>query len=216
MQILHRPLDLPFFESVVAFELDFTDLHLRSFIYVENYLERGRRHLADFRFNRGELAAALGQVLLQNIACALDLVRVVLRFDAEADSAILEAVQNLGHGNRLHALVLDRPYDAPLYHHKGHDPTRLARLAFDADFVEASGVPERHEIAMHGLLIVLIALLRIDERSQRFLRYTPRSAEIDDLDNVPGTRFGGLGRRRRRNCFKQITFLLFRRLLLPR
>ena len=56
------------------------------------------------------------------------------------------------------------------------------------DVVEAVGVPQRHEVAMQGFFVVLVALLGEDQSAQSVLRNAAGAAELDRLNNV----FGGL------------------------
>ncbi len=62
-------------------EGDLADLHLGSFIHFEDDFERGWRHLVQLRLDGGELAAALGQVFLQDHAgrAGLDWDRTAIR-----------------------------------------------------------------------------------------------------------------------------------------
>ena len=77
----------------------------------------------------------------------------------------------------------------------------LARLALDADIVEAPAVPQRHEVAMQALLIELVALLGEDQGLQRILANAARAPELDGFDDIlrrlagPGCRDWLLSRR---------------------
>ena len=47
-------------------------------------------------------------------------------------------------------------------------------------------VPQRHEVAVQGFFVVLIALLGDDQRAQSILRNAPRAAELDGFDDILG------------------------------
>ena len=88
---------------------------------------------------------------------------------------------------------------------EANDPAFLARLAFDADVVEAAAVPKRDEIAMQAVFVVPVALLAVDERLQRILANAACAAEFDGFDYIlgrlagpgdaDGSEGGGRGRR---------------------
>ena len=106
------------------------DFDLGAFVHVENDFEGGGRDLADLGVDCGELAAALGEEFLQDDRGALDLVGVVLRFDRQADLALLEAVENFRDGDRFGAFVLDGADDAALGDDEAHDDAGRCRARF--------------------------------------------------------------------------------------
>src|SRR5579871_5664045 len=230
-QVLHGPSDYGSAELIVPFESDVADLDLGTFVDLEDDLKRRGRHLMDVGLDSGELAAALRQVLLQHIPGALHLVRIVLRFDAQSHAAFLEPVENFRHSDRLHAVVLDGPHDAPLDHHEADYPTVSPRLALHADIVEAAGIPESHEVAMQRVFVVRVALFGENQSPQSVLRNSARAPKLNRFDHIlrrsAGNRgacrwlygfdFGGLGGGllgRLRDCLEGIILFLLRGLLL--
>ena len=73
--VLHGANHIALAEGLVAHDGDLADFDLRTFVDVEDDLERRGRDLMHFRLDGGELAAALGQVFLNHHGGALDLVR---------------------------------------------------------------------------------------------------------------------------------------------
>ena len=81
MQVLHRPDHDQVAENRISLNFDFAHFHLRPFIHVEGYLERGRWDLSDFRIDGRELASSLRQIFLEDHRGALNFIRVVLRLN---------------------------------------------------------------------------------------------------------------------------------------
>ncbi len=241
-QIVHGPAHHAIAKNLIAFEGDLPDLHLGAFINVEIDDQRGRRHLAHFRLDAGELAAALGQVFEQHVAGALDLIRIVLSLGAQSDFAFLEAVQDFRDRDRLHARVVDGTDDASLDHHEAHDPAGAAGFLLQRNVVEAVAVPQDQEIAAELFVVDAVALFGDDQGAQRVGGDAAITAEFDGFDGIsrrllhgwrvdgglggfelgPGNWLGlvrfGLFRFRRfgsfGDCLKRIGFLLLRRVLL--
>ena len=140
--------------------------------------------LAHLGRDLGELPPALGQILLEHDSGPLNLAGVVHRFDAETDAPLLEAIQDLGDGDRLDSRVGDGADDLALGQHEAQDLSGLARLDLHADVVEPSGVPEGHEVAPQGVVVDLVAPLGENHRSQGVLRNPPGAAKLDGLDHV--------------------------------
>src|ERR1035438_6035480 len=124
------------------------------------------RNLLDLGLHGGVLPAAFGQVFLEDHGGTLDLVGVVLRFHAEPDLAFLEAVEDFGDGDALGARVLNGTDDAALGDHEADDEAEASGFGFQADIVEASGVPEDHEIAAQRLFVVDVARFGNDQGLQ--------------------------------------------------
>ena len=79
-----------------------------------------------------------------------------------------------------------------------------AGFALQADVVEAARVPQRHEVAMQRLFVVVVTLFGEDQCAQRILRNASGPSEIDSLDDIlrrdGGSGFRGI--RRRLWCFQ--------------
>ena len=124
-----------------------------------------------FRANRGELMSVLAQHLLQHHLGALDDRGVVLALHREGNLFLLEAVQHVGDGNRVQALVVDLA-DRRLFthvHNQLHAVLLLFVDALNAHIVEVAGIPQRVEVALHHRGIVLIAGPRKQPRQNGFL-----------------------------------------------
>ncbi len=104
-----------------------------------------------------------------------------MRFDHKPDFALLEAVQNLGDGDRFHPLVGDRPDHAPLHHDKPHDHADFARLRFQSDVVKAAGVPQRHEVPAERFGIELVTFFGEDQGAHSVLGDAAGSTKLDFL-----------------------------------
>src|SRR4029077_15941107 len=92
----------------VARKKYFADLHFGAFIDVEGELY-GVRAGEPFegRFDAGVLAAVLGQQLFLDDFPLFDFRGIELALNRESNLAVLEAVQDVGFGNRFVALVFD-------------------------------------------------------------------------------------------------------------
>src|SRR5205807_4697322 len=106
--VAHGANQLAVAESVVSLEFDFADLDFRAFLDLENENDgvAGSDALvlrSDFR----ELPAVLGQQFLQHDFRFLDFGGIELAFDAQTDFAFLEAVEDVGFGNGVDAVVTD-------------------------------------------------------------------------------------------------------------
>ena len=76
---------------------------------------------------------------------ALDLGRVVLALDREADLLLFEAVQNVGYRDRAQTLVVDLADIRFLADENVEDDALFGVFTLDAQIVEVAGVPERVE-----------------------------------------------------------------------
>ena len=184
MQVLHRTLQHQCRKNFVTFERDLAHLHLRAFVHLENHFQRRRGHLVQFRIYSRKLPPALRQIFLQDVLGALYFIRIVLRFHRQPDLAFLEPIQNLRRGHGIVPVVFDRADHAALHHHEADDPARAAHLALDANVIEAARVPQRHEVAMNRIDVVLVAALGKDHRPQRVGRNAPHTAKFNVLDHV--------------------------------
>src|SRR6266853_2955630 len=169
--VTHSANQLAVAESVVSTELDFADLNLGAFLDLENendgvaggdaFVLRG-----DFR----ELAAVLAQQFLQHDFRFLDFGGIELAFDAEADFAFLEAIENVRFGNGVDAVVADAADLRALFHIKNNDLTaRGVWGVFDAEFhiFEELRVPQSLKIAAQRFFVVYVTLAAEDARAQR-------------------------------------------------
>ena len=97
-------------ESMIALEFDFADLNLGPFVDLEheNYRVAGGDALVLWGDLR-ELAAMFPEQLFQHNFRLLDFRGIKLAFHAEADFAFLEAVENVGFGDGMNAIVANAP-----------------------------------------------------------------------------------------------------------
>ena len=173
--------------------VNLADLHLRTFVNLENDFERRRRYLADLGLHRGELTPALRQIFLDHHGGVLHLIRIVLRLDRQTDLAFLEPVQDFRNRERLVAFVIDRAHHAALHHDEAQDHAAIgARFGLQANIVEAAAIPQRHEVAMHIVFVVDIALFSADQGAHGILRNAPGAAEFDRFDHLSAGGYLGL------------------------
>jgi hypothetical protein len=143
------------------------------------------------KFDGRILAAAFGEELFQRNGGTLHLVRIVLRFDGEADAAFFEPIKNFGNSHRLGAFVLDGADNAAFDNDKPKNVPGPPGFAFERDVVEAAGVPQRHKVAVEGFFVKPIAFFGEDHRAQRVLWDAARTAKFHSLYNIihlPGGR----------------------------
>ncbi len=182
-------------ERGVSRDHNFADLHLGSFVDVERkrYGVRARQSFVG-GLDGGELAAVLGQQLLNNHFRLLDFCRIELAFNREADLAVLEPVQDVGFGDRFVALVFDAPDDGPLGDIENDDfLVGLVRavLDFETDVLEILRVPQGVEIAPQGVIVHGVAGAGKDARPKRLAADSSIALEFDALDDrrcLPGSR----------------------------
>src|SRR5207248_9536195 len=93
-------------EGMIPHELDFANLDFGAFLDFEHQNDRiaGSNALV-LRGNLGELAAMLSQKLFQNNFGFLDFRGVKLAFHAQADLALLEAVEDVRFRDGVNAVV---------------------------------------------------------------------------------------------------------------
>ena len=153
-----------------------------------------------FRSHGGELAAALAQQFLDHDGRVVDDIGVIHRFLNHADLAFLEAVEHVGNRGRFQARISNVADHAAFGENETDNQAALIALfRFETDIVETVGVPQRHEVAAHGFLVVDIAFAAENHGAQRILRDTAGTAKLDGLDHVGSQRFawrGGVGRSR--------------------
>jgi hypothetical protein len=107
LQVLHGAAQNEAAEMLVADELDVADFDGRAFLDVEVDLDGGGRDVFDVELDGGELVAVLGEHLLDDGGGAQDLGLVELALDAEGNFLLFEAVEHVGLGDRVEALVVD-------------------------------------------------------------------------------------------------------------
>ena len=128
-------------EKILLRNIDVPDFHLRAFVDAKDDFEGRRRNLPDVgRYGR-ELAAALREVLLQDVRGTLYLRGIVLRFDTKADLTFFEAVQDFGLRDGLRALILDGPNYTALRQDVPNDPTFICEFLLESNVVEPARVP---------------------------------------------------------------------------
>jgi hypothetical protein len=84
------------------------------------------------------------------------------------------------------ALVVDGANDTALDDHEPDDEAGAAGLRFEADIVEAAGVPHGHEVAAKNILVIKVAGLRVDESFQGVLGDAAGAAKLDGFDDLTG------------------------------
>ncbi len=157
LQVLAWSAQLARAERVVALEGDLADLDRRAFLDVEGQRDGGGRDGLDIGPDGGELVAVLAEHLLQHDFGALDARGIVLAFDGEADLFLLEAVEHVGNGDGVQALVVDFA-NGGLFADVDDELHAVGLVdALDAHVVEVAGVPERVEVALHNGGIVRVA-----------------------------------------------------------
>ncbi len=114
----------------------------------------------------------------------LDLGGVVLAFDRKPDLFLLEAVEDVGNGNRVQALVVDLADGGLLADKDVEDDALFRVLALDAQVLEVAGVPERVEIALDGDRIVGIAGVGEHPGQDGFLGDAPVADDANLVDGV--------------------------------
>ena len=156
--------------------------------------QAGGRDLAKHGLDFGELAAALGEVLLEHDPRSLNLARIVHGLHAEADLALLEAVEDLGNRDRLEPCVGDRAHNLPLGEHEAHDLPGLARARSPCGCRRTARCSRGHEVARRASSSILSPLFEKMRGPQGVLRDAPGAAELDGLDHVlRARRRGSLG-----------------------
>ena len=184
MQLLHLPGDPTLGEGVVAGNVEVPDLDLGAFVHHKRQGQRGGWHLLDLRIHRGILASALGQILFQNGGGVLHASGVVLLFHRQPHFAFLETIQNFGFADRVNTLVMDGADHPPFGQHEAHQQTFRGLLGFQLDVVEASGIPQQHEIAAQRLFVVDVAGFGIDLSLESVLGNATGAAEFDPGDHL--------------------------------
>src|SRR5579871_6157581 len=84
----------------------------------------------------------------------------------------------------MNTLIIDGANDAAFGHDVAHDQAVFAGLGFEADIVEAAGVPEDHEIAAGDIFGVRVAWPLGDLGLQGVLRNAPGATKFDGFDNL--------------------------------
>ena len=164
--VAHGADELAIAEGVVAGELDVADFNFRAFLNLEDEDDgvAGSDALV-LRRDGGELAAVLAEQFLQDDFGFLDARRVEAAFDGEADFALFEAIENVGLGDRVDAVVADAANDGALSDFED-DVFVIGAVGriFDAELYvfEKLRVPESLEIAAERFLIIRIAFARED------------------------------------------------------
>ena len=109
-----------------------------------------------------------------------------LAFDGEADFAFLEAIENVGFGNGVDAVIADAADDRALFDFKD-DVFVIGAVGrvFDAELYvfEKLRVPESLEVAAQRFFIVRIAFAREDARFQRVAADAAVTDEDDAIDD---------------------------------
>ncbi len=184
MHVFHRPDDVAIAKYGVPGDIDVAYFYFGTFGDFERDFERRRGNAAYLRVHAGREVTVFGQQLDDHVLGALNFIGIVLRLDHQADLPILEPVQDVGDANGLVAFVFNGAHHGPLHHHETNDPAYFARLALDADIVESAAVPERYEVPVQAVRIILIASFAEDQGLQGVLANAASSPELDGFDNI--------------------------------
>ena len=138
VEIFHGSDYGPVIENLVALNGDVPHLHLGPFGHLEYHFHGRGRNLAQFRFNGRILAAAFGEIFLQNDGGALYFIGVILRFNRQPDTTLLEAIENLGNSYRFGAIVLNRTNDTAFDNDETENIAGAAFLALQRNVVKAA------------------------------------------------------------------------------
>ena len=169
----------------VAFEADFSHFYLRAFMDDEEDADGGGGNGMDFGADGGELAAVFSQQFFDGDFGFLDFGGVVLVFNAEADFAVLEAVEDIAGGDRIQAFVVNAADGGLLFDVDIDDPALGTFLALKADVFKISGIPQSVEIALQGRGIVSIAGLGGRHAGTDTLRGNAAAAiNVDVLNDI--------------------------------
>src|SRR5262249_17982219 len=107
---------------MIAGELDLADLDFWPLDNLKNENDGvARSDALVLRRDLGELAPMLAEQLLQHHFGFLDLGRIEWAFNAQSDLSFLEAIENVGFGGRMIALIADPANDRPLAHLEDDD-----------------------------------------------------------------------------------------------
>src|SRR6059036_608289 len=138
------------------------------------------------RSDFSELPAMLGQQLLQHDFRFLDLGGIKLAFNTETDFAFLEAIENVGFGNGVVAVVTDAS-DLRAFFDLEDDnfAVRAIGRVFHTKLyvLKELRVPKGLKIAAQRLFIVDIAGPAEDSRRQGVAAHAAVANEIDTLDH---------------------------------
>ena len=114
--VTHRANDFAAAERVIAGEADVADFYLRSFFDLEDENDgvAGGDAFVLWR-DFGVLVAVLAEEIFEDDFGFLDARGIELAFHGEADFLFLEAVENVGFGNGVNAVVADAADDRALF-----------------------------------------------------------------------------------------------------
>ena len=159
--MLHRADQLAVGKGVVPGELDPPDFDFRSFIHLKDEHDGvARCNALVFGRDLGELMPVLPEQLLQHDLSLLDPRGIELALHGEPHLAILVALENVGLGYRVNAVITDAADHRPLLDVENDDlAPRVLRAVLDAqlDVFEELGVPQGLKIAPQRLFTVGIA-----------------------------------------------------------
>ena len=184
LEVLHGAAQHQAGNMLVAGELDVAHLDGGAFLDIEVDLNRSRRDVLDVQLYNGELVSVLGEQIFEDGGGAQNLGRVVLALHGHADLFLLEAVENVGRGDRVVALVVDFADGRLFLDEDIEDDAFLCVFAFDAQIFEVAGVPERVEIALDGDGVVDIAGVGEEPRQDGFLGDAPVADHADGIDGL--------------------------------
>ncbi len=184
---------------MISGEFDPANLDLGAFLDLENENDgvTGSNALvlrSDFR----ELVAVLPKQFFQDDFRFFDFRGVELAFDAQADLAFLETVENVRFGDGVDAVIADAANLRAFFDFKDDDLTvGPARRVFDVELhvFKKLRVPKGLEIATQRLFVVVIAFTAEDARHQCVFTHPAIAQEIDAVDDKLRLR-GGLRIRR--------------------
>ena len=220
--VAHGTQQLAIAERVIAGELDVADLNLGAlddFEDEDDGVAGGDAFV--LRRDLGKLAAVLAEEFLENDFGFFDARGIETALDGESDFALFEAIENVGFGDGVDAVVTDAADDGALFNFED-DVFVIGTVGriFDAKLYvfEILGVPESLKIAAKSFFIVGVAFAAEDAGLESVAANAAIAEEDDAIDDGRrilvgsgrGLRWSGLERR----ASRRLRSLLLRRLLL--
>src|SRR5690349_15334391 len=193
--MLHGADKLAIAESMITREFDSADFDFGAFVnfeYKNDRVARGdalvlRRH---FR----KLPPMFAEQFLNHHFSFLDFGGVEGTFDRQAHLALLQAVENVGFGDGVVALITDAADLRPLFHVENNNFTvGILWIVFHAQLYvfEKLRVPKRLEIAAKRFFVVDVALAAENARLQGVAANTAIAVKLDARNyglRLPGGR----------------------------
>ena len=162
----HGANQLAIAERMIAGEFDVADFDLGAFFNFENEDDRvtGSDSFV-LGSDLGELTAVFTEQLAQHHFGFFDFRGIKLAFHAEADFAFLEAVENVGLGDGMNAVIANAADDRALFYVEDNNfCVGAVGGIFDAQLYvfKKLSVPKRLEVAAQSFFVVVIAFAAED------------------------------------------------------